>query len=126
MSRLSERDPADLLPLGDVSFHILLALADGERHGYALMREIGEQSGGTLRVGPATLYRTIARLLDDGLIAETDDRPDPALDDARRRYYRLTRFGRQVAEAETHRLARLVESARARRLVGPADAGAVP
>lgn len=104
----SERSPETLLPLSPASFHILLALADGERHGYSIMQEIAAQTQGQLRVGPTTLYRSIKHMLGDGLIVEADERPDPTLDDERRRYYRLTTFGRQVAVAETRRLARAV------------------
>jgi DNA-binding PadR family transcriptional regulator len=106
-----------LLPLSPAVFHILLALSGGERHGYAIMREASELSGGALKLGPGTLYRSIKSLLADGLIVETDERPDPALDDERRRYYRLTEFGERVAHAESERLARLVDVARSRRLL---------
>jgi DNA-binding PadR family transcriptional regulator len=91
---------------------ILLALGEGERHGYALMRDVEAASGGTVRLGPGTLYTTLARLEADGLIEESDARPDPALDDQRRRYWRLTPAGRAVAVAEVRRLAALVERAR--------------
>jgi DNA-binding PadR family transcriptional regulator len=90
------------------AFQILLALASGERHGYEIMIEIARESGGALRLGPTTLYRTIRTLLKMGLIEEADERPDPELDDQRRRYYRLTPAGRQAARAETERLRRLV------------------
>ncbi len=105
--------PEALLPLTPGVLHILLALAGGERHGYAIMRETERLSAGAVRLGPGTLYRTLRTLLDAGLIAESGERPDPAHDDERRRYYRLTGFGRRVALAETRRLARLVEHARA-------------
>jgi DNA-binding PadR family transcriptional regulator len=98
-------------------FHILLALADGERHGYGIMQEIATRSSGKLRIGPGTLYGSIKRMLAEGLIEESDERPDPALDDERRRYYRLTSFGRQVAGAEAQRLAHLVGQARAKQLL---------
>lgn len=107
-----EQDPEKLLPLTPANFHILLALADGERHGYSIMQEIAAQTENKLRVGPTTLYRSIKRLLDDGLIAEVDERPDPALDDERRRYYRLTSFGQRVMVAEARRLARALDIAR--------------
>jgi DNA-binding PadR family transcriptional regulator len=106
-----------LLPLTPATFHILLALSGGERHGYAIMREVAERTEGKTRLGPGTLYRSISRLLADGMIEATEERPDPALDDERRHYYRLTPFGLRVAEAEAERLARLVEEARARRLL---------
>src|SRR3954447_19781058 len=106
-----------LLPLTPAAFHILLALSGGERHGYAIMREIEASTQGQLRVGPGTLYRSIKQMLAQGLIAEAEERPDPALDDERRRYYRLTGFGQRVAAAEARRLARLVAQARERRLL---------
>ena len=94
-----KRNPEDVLPLTPAVFHILLALVGDERHGYSIMQEIAAQTGGQLRIGPTTLYRSIKRMLEDGLIAEVDERPDPELDDERRRYYRLTTFGQQVAIA---------------------------
>jgi DNA-binding PadR family transcriptional regulator len=93
-------------------YHILLALARGERHGYGIMREVATLSDGAVRLGPGTLYRVLREMLDAGLIVESDERPDPAHDDERRRYYALTDAGRRAALAETRRLARLVESAR--------------
>src|SRR5918911_1354855 len=111
------RDPRSLLPLTPAVLQILLALADGERHGYGIMREVEGRSGGEGRLGPGTLYGSIKRMLADGLIEETDERPDPELDDERRRYYRLTDFGQRVAQLEARRLARLVDEARARRLL---------
>jgi DNA-binding PadR family transcriptional regulator len=111
------REVEALLPLTPAVFQILLALSEGERHGYGIMREVSARSGGRLRLGPGTLYGSIKRLLADRLIEESDERPDPALDDQRRRYYRLTPFGRRVAEAEAERLAQLVSLARARRLL---------
>ena len=89
----------DLLPLTPAVLNILLAVADEERHGYAIMREVEERTGGQTRLGPGTLYGSIKRMLADGLIEESDERPDPALDDQRRRYYRITDFGRRVAGA---------------------------
>jgi DNA-binding PadR family transcriptional regulator len=97
--------------------HILLALADKERHGYGIMREVEWRTGGQTRLGPGTLYGSIKRMLADGLIEESDERPDPAMDDQRRRYYRITDFGRRVAGAEAERLSGLVETARARKLL---------
>jgi DNA-binding PadR family transcriptional regulator len=99
-------------------FQILLALADNERHGYGIMQEVALRTGGATRLGPGTLYRSIKRLLADGLIGESDERPDPALDDERRRYYRLTPFGRSVARAEARRLDAVVRAARRKRLIG--------
>ena len=98
-------------------FHILLALADKERHGYDIMREVDERSEGKVRLGPGTLYGSIKRMLSDGLIEELDERPDPELDDERRRYYRLSDLGRRVAVAEAERLERLVKSARSKKLL---------
>ena len=111
------QDPEALLPLTPAVFHILLALADGERHGYGIMQEVAALTDGALRLGPGTLYGSIKRMLADGLIEETDERPDPELDDERRRYYRLTDFGQRVAHLEARRLARLVDEARAKRLL---------
>ena len=110
-----------LLPLSPAVFHILLALAGGERHGYDIMREVETITDGKLQMGPGTLYGSIKRMLRDSLIAEADERPDPALDDSRRRYYELTDFGRRVLVAESGRLARLVEVARRRNLLGSAN-----
>lgn len=112
--------PEAASPLTPAAFHILLALADGERHGYGIMRDVAAHTEGAVRLGPGTLYRSIKGLLAAGLIAEADERPDPALDDERRRYYRLTARGRRAAGAEARRLDRLVGLARAKRLVGEA------
>lgn len=115
--RKSQRDPNPLLPLTPAGFHILLALADGEKHGYAVMQEVAKRSQGKVRLGPGTLYGSIKRMLSEGLIVESDERPDPEMDDERRRYYRLTEFGQRVAEAEAERLAGLVDAARAKMLL---------
>lgn len=105
----NEPTPEEMLPLQTAAFHILVALSDGDRHGYAIMQDVAERSGGAFRLNPGTLYTTIRRLLEQGLLAELDERPDPEEDDERRRYYyRLTSFGRAVARAETARLERLV------------------
>jgi DNA-binding PadR family transcriptional regulator len=88
-------------------FYILLSLADGEKHGYAIMQEVGSITNGQMTMGPGTLYGSIKRMLAMDLIEESDERPDPALDDQRRRYYRLTPLGRQVLSAEAQRLAAL-------------------
>jgi DNA-binding PadR family transcriptional regulator len=110
-------DSSNFLPLKPALFHILLALADGDRHGYGIMMEIEMRTKGAVRLGPATLYGSIKRLLNDGLIEESETRPDPSLDDERRRYYRLTRFGRRVTIAETERLESLVREARSKKLL---------
>ena len=104
-------------PPTPAAFQILLALADGEKHGYAIMQEVSARTGGKLRLGPGTLYGSIKRMLEEELIVESAERPDPALDDERRRYYRLTEVGRRVAEAEAQRLAQLVRVARAKDLL---------
>ena len=111
--------PADvdaLMPLPPVTFQILMALADGDRHGYAIIQDVAERSEGALRLGAGTLYRSIHRMLEQGLIIESNRRPARALDDERRRYYRLTPFGTAVARAETRRMTQLVRLARARGL----------
>ena len=110
-------DPRTLLPLTPAFFHILLALAGGDRHGYGIMQEVARATEGQMRLGPGTLYRSIRQMLEAGLIAEADERPDPAMDDERRRYYRLTGFGQRVASAEALRLAALVEQARTKHLL---------
>jgi DNA-binding PadR family transcriptional regulator len=110
-------DVEALLPLTPAVFQILLALSGGERHGYAIMREVEASTQGQLRIGPGTLYRSIKQMLAQGLIAEADERPDPALDDERRRYYRLTDFGQRVAAAEARRLEQLVAQAREKHLL---------
>jgi DNA-binding PadR family transcriptional regulator len=115
---LPPRDPGDELPLTPAVFHILLALADHDRHGYAIILDIAERTGGAMRLGTGTLYTAISRLLEQGLIEESDERPDVHEDDERRRYYRLTPFGREVANAEARRLAALVRMARARGITG--------
>jgi DNA-binding PadR family transcriptional regulator len=110
-------DPASFLPLHKDTFHILVALADHDRHGYSIMQDIAARTGGQLRLSPSTLYTAIRRLLDDGFIEELDERPDPEHDDERRRYYRLTPFGRKVALCEARRLEKLLADARAAGLV---------
>lgn len=116
MSLMSTRKQSieDQLPVNPPVFHILLALAEGESHGYAIMQEVAERSGGAIKLGPGTLYYSIKRMVANGLIEESDERPTPDADDERRRYYRVTEFGRAVAEAESERLADLVELARAK------------
>ena len=113
----AERDPQEFLPLTPAMFHILLALADRERHGYHIMQEIEERTSGSVRIGPGTLYGSVKRMLADGLVEETGERPDPEMDDERRRYYRLTDLGYRVATAEAERLAALVKTARRKNLL---------
>ena len=108
---------ADLHPLPPAWYHLLLALVPGERHGYALMRDVEEESGGRVRLGPGTLYGALKRLLQLGLVAESGRRPDPELDDERRRYYKLTALGRRTLAAEAERHLRLVDLARAKRIL---------
>lgn len=112
------RAPESQLPLTPATFQILLALVDGERHGYAVMREVAERSGGGVRLGPGTLYGTLKRLLEGGLIEECGERADPELGDERRRYYRITEYGLAVARAEARRLDRVVRAARQKKLIG--------
>ena len=113
----STSSPNQMLPLTPAILHILLALADGELHGYAIMQAVDHLTNGQMKLVPGTLYRSIKKLLDDGLIAEVDERPDPALDDERRRYYRLTEFGQRVAAAEVRRLSHLVNMQQAKKLI---------
>ena len=120
------REPADLLPLTPAVLHVLLALADEERHGYGIMKEVEGRTGGEVRLGPGTLYGAIKRMLAGGLIEESGERPDPELDDQRRRYYRITGFGRRVAGAEAERLQDLVSTARARKLLPSRKPRVVP
>jgi DNA-binding PadR family transcriptional regulator len=114
-------EPQSFLPLPTATLHILVALTSGEKHGYAIMGEVEALSDGAVRMGPGTLYGSIKRLLADGLIEESEERPDPALDDQRRRYYPLTGLGERVCTAELQRLQALIRRAGsaewARRLV---------
>jgi DNA-binding PadR family transcriptional regulator len=114
---MPEKHPRGLLPLTPAVLQILLSLADEERHGYGIMREVEDRTGGGVRMGPGTLYGSIKRMLVDDLIEESDERPNPELDDSRRRYYRITDFGRRVAGAEAARLESLVRSAREKKLL---------
>lgn len=109
-------DSAHFLPLPSSSFHVLLVLAEDEKHGYAIMREVERISEGAVRMGPGTLYGTIKRLLDVGLIEESGERPDPELDDERRRYYRITGLGERVVTAEVRRLSTMIERSVLKRL----------
>lgn len=116
------RKAEDMLPLTPAVLHILLALADGERHGYGIMQEVTQRAGGQVKMGPGTLYGSIKRMLADGLIEEVGERPDPALDDERRRYYRLTSFGLRVMQAEVLRLQQLVRLAQSKQVIGGSEA----
>lgn len=113
-----QNEPAvgDFLPLTPAIHHILLALVDEERHGYGIMLEVGRVTGGATKMGPGTLYGTLKRLLGAGLIEEADARSDPGLDDERRRYYRITRLGSRVLQAETARVSVLLDVARAKKV----------
>ncbi|WP_420627993.1 PadR family transcriptional regulator [Candidatus Leptofilum sp.] len=112
--------PENHLPLTPTVFHILLALADKERHGYGIIKEIEARTNGRIRIMAGTLYGAIKRLLERGLIQETDDRPDPELDDERRRYYRLTDFGQRVLTAEVARLEEQLRQAHSKQFI-PGD-----
>ena len=109
--------PESTPPLSRVAVYILLAIGPEERHGYAIMHEVRRITAGAVKLGPGAIYTTIKRLLGDGLIEESDERPDPALDDERRRYYGLTTLGRAVAIAESRRLEATLGIARAKRLI---------
>ena len=113
----SSPQPETFLPLTQPVFHIMLALSNSEKHGYAIMKDVEAMSSGQFKMGPATLYSSIKRMLDAGFIEESDDRPDPDLDDQRRRYYKLTGLGLQVLEAESRRLEQLVDLAKARQVM---------
>lgn len=113
----SSAGPESFLPLTPVAFEILLALAEGEQHGYAIMLDVERRTAGSVALHPGTLYRTLNRLLESGLINELDERPDPESDDERRRYYRLTPLGQAVAREEARRLERQLSVARSRRVL---------
>ena len=104
------------LPLTPAILHILLAVADEDRHGYAIMQEVARLTDGAVRMGPGTLYGTVKRMLAAGLLEEADERPDPAIDDERRRYYRATRLGVRVLKAEIARMGTLMSAARAKKV----------
>src|SRR5215471_5115449 len=112
---MREKAPADFLPLHQNWFHILLSLVGAEQHGYGIMQEVLERTNGAVRIWPATLYGTLQRLIADGLIEESAERPVEELDDARRRYYRLTRLGRKVLELECARLQEMIRMMRKKR-----------
>jgi DNA-binding PadR family transcriptional regulator len=113
--------PENFLPLKPHWFHVLLSLADQEQHGYGIMQEVLQRTGGKIRLWPATLYGTLKRLIEEELIEESEERPAPELDDARRRYYRLTRLGQRVLAAESERLEDLVRLIRAKRGIRRAE-----
>jgi DNA-binding PadR family transcriptional regulator len=114
---MNDLKPESLLPLPTAVFHILIALADRDRHGYSIMQDAAARTGGAVQLSAGTLYSSIRRMLEQGLIEELTKSPDPSSTDERRRYYRLTRFGRRVATAEVARLNALVQQARATGLV---------
>jgi len=116
--------PKDLLPLTPPVFHILLALSGEELHGYGIMQDVARQTDGDLQLGPGTLYGCLKRMLAAGLVEESDERPDPAMDDERRRYYRVTELGQRVVRAEAQRLENAVSVARTRKLLGSRKATA--
>jgi DNA-binding PadR family transcriptional regulator len=105
------------LPVSPAVLHVLLALADGDKHGYAIIKEVRRRTSGEVELGASSLYSILKRMLGDGLVLETTERPDPSLDDERRRYYRLTALGREVAVAELRRLESILVQARAKRLI---------
>jgi len=109
---MAKVESRDFLPLKTQWFHIMLSLAGGEQHGYGIMQEVLNRTTGKVRLWPATLYGSLKRLIEAGLIEESDERPAPELDDARRRYYRLTALGRRVLDAECERLQELVRTIR--------------
>jgi DNA-binding PadR family transcriptional regulator len=111
--RLTTAEAPGLLPLPQAVFQILVALADQDRHGYAIMQDVALRTNGALKLSPGTLYGSIKRMLEDGLIVEVDSRPSADEDDERRRYYRITPFGRDLAQAEADRLTVLLRQARA-------------
>jgi len=118
MPRRTPTDEVDsFLPLPTAAFHILVALADRDRHGYSIMQDVDARTGGKVRLSAGTLYSAIRRMLEQDLIEELRDSPDPESADERRRYYRLTRLGRDVAVAEAKRFSELLEQARATKLI---------
>lgn len=124
---MDKNSPSDKRsPLSAPVFHILVALSDQERHGYGIMLDVAEQTGGTLELGPGTLYGCLNRMLAAGLVEESEERRDPSMDDSRRRYYRITSVGRKAVRAEAERLARAVSAARSRRLLRPGKTGILP
>ena len=115
---MSRPDPDSFLPLSAAAFYILVALADGDKHGYAVLKDIRKRTGGKVSLTAGALYAVVKRLSDDELIEESDERPDAELDDERRRYYRVTALGRRVAQAEIRRMQEAVALARTKKLFG--------
>ena len=115
---MDKKSAQELLPLTPPVFHILLALTDEERHGYGIMQDVARQTDGTLQLGPGTLYGCLKRMLAAGLVEESEERPDPELDDERRRYYRMTPLGKRVVRAEAQRLAGAVMAAKSKLIGG--------
>ena len=114
---MKRTDTDSLLPLTPGMFQVLIALADGEKHGYAIIKEVARRTDGEIALGAGTLYAIVRRFVQEGVIAESGERPDPALDDERRRYYQLTPFGRDVARAEAARMEKALGMARAKKLI---------
>jgi DNA-binding PadR family transcriptional regulator len=114
---MNRSSPQEFLPLTPPVFHILLALVSEERHGYGIMQDVARQTDGALQLGPGTLYGCLNRMLTAGLIEESDERPDPALDDERRRYYRLKPLGERAARAEAQRIAMALAAAKSKRIL---------
>jgi DNA-binding PadR family transcriptional regulator len=117
-----KKTPESYLPLSAPVFHVLLALADGEKHGYVISKEIARRTNNEVRLSAGTLYGIIKRLLDEDLIEESEDRPDFSLDDERRRYYRLSKLGLRVAEAEAERMQRVLALARSKNVMAAEQA----
>ena len=117
MTAIEKRSVEPLLPMTPAMFHVLLALADGDKHGYAIMKEVTRLTDGAVSLSAGTLYGILRRLESEGLVVEKDERPAPELDDERRRYYHLTEFGRRVARAEAERLEDMVTLARSKKLM---------
>ena len=121
---MTNLEPSDLLPLPVSQLHILMALATGDKHGYAIMQEVEVLTDGAVTMGPGTLYGTVKKMLNAGLVEESDERPDPELDDERRRYYRSTGLGGRVLDAEVSRMEQLARTMRARQAAAIRSSGA--
>ena len=117
MTRRHDRGREESRALSPAEFDVLIALADGEKHGYAIIKEVARRTGGEVKLSAGTLYAIVRRFEDARVIEETDSRPDPALDDERRRYYQITRFGREVAQAEARRMESALSMAHAKNLI---------